>query len=201
MHNHSEIYSSIGFAGIVVGQLTFGWLSDLVGRKNGMFIANVLVFVFVALSAGAYGAGGSINGMLAALSAYRFLSGIGIGAEYPAGSVAAAENTEQPGIKKNRQQLWFALATNTAIDVGFVIASFVPLVLLWIFGMDHLRVVWRMSLGLGCVTPVVLFLLRLRIAAEPALFQKSSLKKADYVPWTLIFKRYWLRFTGIAIVW
>jgi MFS family permease len=113
LHNHGTIFSSIGFAGIVVGQLTFGWFSDLVGRKNGMFVANAIVFVFVALSAGAYGAGGSINGMLAALSAYRFLSGIGIGAEYPAGSVAAAENTEQPGVNKTRQQMWFALATNS----------------------------------------------------------------------------------------
>ncbi|UZJ53663.1 hypothetical protein CBS101457_002983 [Exobasidium rhododendri] len=201
LHNHATVFSSIGFAGIVVGQLTFGWLADLVGRKNGMFIANAIVFVFVALSAGAYGAGGSINGMLAALSAYRFLSGIGVGAEYPAGSVAAAENTEQPGIKKGRQQMWFALATNSAIDWGFVVAAFVPLVMLWIFGLDHLRVVWRFSLGMGCVAPLILFLLRLRIATEPALFQKSSMKNVDRMPWLLIFKRYWLRFTGIAVVW
>lgn len=38
---------------------------------------------FTLLAASAYGAGGSTTGMLQALIAYRFLTGIGIGAEYP----------------------------------------------------------------------------------------------------------------------
>lgn len=63
------------------------------------------------------------------------------------GSVAASENTEDPGIKKGTQHMLFALATNVAIDWGFVIAAFVPLVMIWIFGLDHLRAVWRISLG------------------------------------------------------
>lgn len=106
------------------------------------------------------------TGLFAALEAYRFLQGIAIGAEYPAGSVAASENTEHPSVTKNRQQMLFTLATvsfpppphsstllhtltihllcfflprsvlaqNSMIDVGFVVANFVPLVLLWIFG-------------------------------------------------------------------
>ena len=35
------------------------------------------------------------------------------------------------------------------IDFGFVVSSFVPLVLLWIFTPRHLRAVWRLSIGLG----------------------------------------------------
>lgn len=42
-----------------------------------------------------------------------FLLGIGIGAEYPCGSVAASEQSEEPGINKNAQHRWFALATST----------------------------------------------------------------------------------------
>lgn len=40
--------------------------------------STVVLFVFAALGAGSYG-GGSINGMLQALTAWRFLLGIGIG--------------------------------------------------------------------------------------------------------------------------
>ena len=52
--------------------------------------------------------------------------------------------------------------TDTMIDFGFVVAAFVPLVLLWIFGMDHLRAVWRVSLGLGVVPALAVLIWRLR---------------------------------------
>ena len=43
---------------------------------------------------------------------YSFLLGIGVGAEYPCGSVAASEQSEEEGIAKNAQHRWFALATS-----------------------------------------------------------------------------------------
>ncbi|KAG8948938.1 hypothetical protein FRC04_009139 [Tulasnella sp. 424] len=140
--------------------------------------------------------------MLAALSAYRFLIGIGIGAEYPAGAVAAAENTEDPGIKSGTQHMLVALATNTMIDWGFVISAFTPLVLLWIFGENHLRIVWRGSLALGTIPPLLVLFWRLRMH-EPERFRKESMKHVgwkDYPVW-LIVKRYWLRFAAISLVW
>lgn len=54
-----------------------------------MLASSAFIIVFVALSAGAYGAGGSTKGLFQALVAYRFLAGIGIGGEYPCGSVSA----------------------------------------------------------------------------------------------------------------
>ena len=70
--------NSIAFAGTVVGQLFFGWMSDHVSRKWALMTSTVILFIFAALSAGSYG-GGSISGMLSALTAWRFLLGIGIG--------------------------------------------------------------------------------------------------------------------------
>jgi MFS family permease len=64
---------------------------------------------------------------------HRFLLGIGVGAEYPCGSVAASEQSEGSSVAKGAQHRWFALATNCMIDLGFVVASFVPLVLYWMF--------------------------------------------------------------------
>lgn len=70
--------------------LIFGWVSDHLSRKIGMIVATIILIIFSALAAGSYGAHGSIGGLLAALTAYRFLLGIGIGGEYPAGSVACS---------------------------------------------------------------------------------------------------------------
>jgi len=57
------------------------------------------------LAAGAYGAHDSAYGLLQALAAYRFLLGIGIGGEYPAGSVGAAESTGE--LKAGTRNRWF----------------------------------------------------------------------------------------------
>jgi len=65
--------------------------------------ATGIVALFSLLSACSKGANGSIPGLLAALSAYRFLLGVGVGAEYPCGSVAASEQSEEEGISKRAQ--------------------------------------------------------------------------------------------------
>jgi MFS family permease len=59
----------------------FGYASDRWSTKGSLLVSTVILFVFAALAAGSYGAGGSIQGMFAALTAYRFLVGVGIGGE------------------------------------------------------------------------------------------------------------------------
>ena len=71
--------SSITFAGTVVGQLFFGWFSDHYSRKNALLISTLLLILFSILATASYGAGGSIYGLFSALTAWRFLLGIGIG--------------------------------------------------------------------------------------------------------------------------
>ncbi|KAF8318185.1 putative metabolite transporter [Clavulina sp. PMI_390] len=196
---YSRDISSFAFAGMIVGMLVFGYLSDKIGRKFGMMTATVIIALFSALSAASYGAHGSFGGLIAALSAYRFLIGIGLGAEYPCGSVAASEQTEGPSVARNSQHRWFALATNCMIDWGFVVSAFVPLVLLWIFGEEHLRVNWRLSLGLGVVPALAVFFWRLKMM-EPDLVQRNSMKHAR-VPYWLVIKRYWVRLFAICATW
>ncbi|KAI0767970.1 major facilitator superfamily domain-containing protein [Irpex lacteus] len=198
-HNYSTTLSSVAFAGTIVGMLTFGYLSDKLGRKFGMMAATGIVAFFSLLSAASSGAHHSLGGMLAMLSACRFLLGIGVGAEYPCGSVAASEQSEESGVAKTSQHRWFALATNSMIDFGFVVSSFVPLVLFWIFGEHHLRAVWRMSLGLGFIPAMLVFIWRLNMD-EPAHFKKNSITRGR-TPYWLIFKRYWLQWAGISLAW
>ncbi|WWC95989.1 hypothetical protein V866_002856 [Kwoniella sp. B9012] len=194
---NARLLPAIAFAGIIVGQLSFGWISDKIGRKFGMLLCTGIVFVFSALQAASKGPGA--QGTINALLAYRFLVGIGIGGEYPTGSVAAAENTEDPDIPKKTQQRLFVLATNTMIDFAFVISYFVCLVCLWIFGMNHLNAVWRVTLGLGVVPPLFLFYFRLKMR-EPEAYAKHSMKHTR-IPYWLILKRYWVKLAAVSITW
>ncbi|KAH6909115.1 glycerophosphodiester transporter [Coprinopsis sp. MPI-PUGE-AT-0042] len=197
--NYSRTLSSLAFAGTIVGMVSFGYLSDKIGRKFGMMTATAIVTLFSGLSAASSGANNSLGGMLAMLSAMRFLLGIGVGAEYPCGSVSASEQSEEPGINKKAQHRWFTLATNSMIDFGFVVAAFVPFVLYKIFGDNHLRAVWRLSLGLGVVPAAAVFIWRLSME-EPARYRKDSMKNAK-TPYLLIIKRYWVSLAAISFVW
>lgn len=76
-----------------------------------MLAAGIVAF-FSLLSSASQGAHDHFGGLAAMLIFCRFMLGVGVGAEYPCGSVAASENTEEPGIAKNAQNRWFVLATS-----------------------------------------------------------------------------------------
>ena len=102
------------------------------------------------------------------------------------------------------------------IDFGFVIAAFVPLVLLWmsvLFPLVHaitsnqmaschedgLETVWRLSLGLGFFPAVIILIWRIGMD-EPVRFKKDSMKNAR-IPYWLIIKRYWASLLAISVDW
>ncbi|KAK5230513.1 glycerophosphoinositol permease [Exophiala xenobiotica] len=187
--------TSIAFAGTVVGQLAFGYLSDHWSRRHSLLLSTIILIIFAALGAGSYGAGGSVGGLFAALTAYRFLLGIGIGGEYPAGSVACAEATGE--LKRGHRNRWFICFTNLAIDVGFVVASLVPMIMVLIFSENHLRAAWRMCLGLGVIPPLSLLYLRIKLQ-EPEEYNRN---KMNHYPYWLILKFYWFRLSVVALIW
>jgi MFS family permease len=189
--------SSIAFVGTVVGQLFFGYVADYHSRKSGMIASVIILIVFTILASGAWGAHGSIYGMLAALTAYRFFLGIGIGGEYPAGSVAAAEATMALG--RGHRNRWFVWVTDFMIDFGFVVSSFVPLVLLWIFGTNHLTAVWRLTIGLGAIPCFSLLFLRLKWK-ENDHFKKNHMRNVS-IPYWLAIKFYWRRLLVVSLIW
>ncbi|KAF8544561.1 major facilitator superfamily domain-containing protein [Trichophaea hybrida] len=183
--------SSIAFAGTVIGQLVFGYVADQYSRKLAMTVSAGILIVMAALCTGSYGAGGNVEGLFTMLVACRFFLGIGIGGEYPAGSVAAAEATGE--VKSGTRNRWFILFTNFAIDVGFVVAAFVPLV--WIY----IHTQWRISLGFGIIPPFALFFLRLRLQ-EPEQTKKNSMANTR-TPYLLVIKYYWFRLTLVSLIW
>lgn len=176
--------ASIAFAGTVLGQLVFGYSSDHWSRRHSLLISTIILIVFAALGAGSYGAGGSVQGLFAALTAYRFLLGIGIGGEYPAGSVACAESTGE--LKKGHRNRWFIFFTNFMIDAGFVIATLAAMIVTIACTERHLRAAWRICLGLAVIPPLSLIYLRIKLK-EPESYSRS--KMSSY-PWWLIVKFY-----------
>ena len=71
--------TSIAFAGTVLGQLFFGWTSDHYSRKWSLLASTLILILFAALGSASYGYHDSAYGLFAALTAYRFLLGLGIG--------------------------------------------------------------------------------------------------------------------------
>lgn len=76
--------------------------------------------------------------------------------------------------------------TNVQIDAGYVLSTLVPLILVLICTEDHLRLVWRLSLGLGVIPPLSLLYLRLKLQ-EPEEFKRETMKNTK-TPWMLVLK-------------
>lgn len=189
--------SAITFAGTVLGQLIFGYTSDKWSRKGSLLISTVILIIFAALGAGSYGIDGSVSGLFTALTVYRFFVGIGIGGEYPAGSVSCSEATGE--LKSGSRNRWFILFTNVMIDWGFVIGAFVPYILVIICTDRHLRLAWRLMLGVGVIPPVLLVLSRFKLK-EPEEFNKESMKDVS-IPYLLVIKYYWRRLLIVSLIW
>ncbi|KAK0628854.1 major facilitator superfamily domain-containing protein [Bombardia bombarda] len=187
---------AIAFAGTVVGQLFFGYLSDHWSRTNSLLVSTVILIIFTALAAGSYYKGDTV-GMFNILTAWRFFVGIGIGGEYPAGSVGAAESTGE--LKSGSRNMWFIMFTNTMIDWGFVIGAFVPYVVAAACHNGYLSTIWRTSLGIGVVFPLVLLVMR-AFLKEPEEFQRNSMKYSK-TPYMLVLRFYGFRLFVVSLIW
>jgi MFS family permease len=130
-------------AGAFLGALVFGQVADRVGRK-GMFIVDIILFVvFSAASAAAWNA--------ASLIAFRFLLGIGIGADYPIGVAYIAESvpTRLRGRLIVGAFAFQALGSLLGVLVGLVILKAYPSV-----------ESWRVMLAFGVLPAIAVVLMR-----------------------------------------
>lgn len=84
------------------------------------------------------------------------------------------------------------------LDLAFSVAWFVALVILWIFGESRLgyNAVWRGTLGLGIIPPLILIVARI-FMVEPEAYKKNSMRHTK-IPYWLIIKRYWVKLLGMS---
>ncbi|KAJ5573326.1 hypothetical protein N7450_010310 [Penicillium hetheringtonii] len=191
--------SNAFMVGMIIGMLSFGYISDKLGRKTGAVLTTTILVLGIALSAGASGL--TEDGMFWMLIIARGIAGVGAGGEYPVAGAGAAEATDEtPGIRKRRGFI-FAMIGDLSASLGFAFGALVPLILLLCFHQQvrHYEAVWRVSLAMGAIAPLSIFWFRYRMVMSTA-YRKSSMKK-QRIPYWLAAKKYWRPLLGVCGSW
>ncbi|KAB8416349.1 hypothetical protein FH972_024869 [Carpinus fangiana] len=182
--------------GEIFGMLFFGLLIDRLGRRAGIVSATGFLVLGIVLATAA--SGNSENGMFWMMIIARGIAGFGAGGEYPTCGSGSAEAADETEFVRRKRGILVAVTTDFAIDLGFVGAGIVALIVLAAYGQRSAVGVWRICFGLGFVVPVVLFFFRVRMINSTQ-YRKHSIKKN--VPWLLIIKRYWKPMLGCSLSW
>ncbi|KAI0663769.1 phosphate transporter [Cubamyces menziesii] len=155
--------------GTLVGQLLFGWLADVVGRKR-MYGVELMLIIVATFGQALSGQGHAVN-IIGVLVVWRFIMGVGIGGDYPLSAVISSEFAST----HLRGRLMTAVFANqgwgqfSAALVGFIVVSAYktslmhddPAVL------AHVDYMWRLLIGLGCVPGAIALYFRLTIPETP----------------------------------
>ncbi|KAI9021720.1 MFS phospholipid transporter-like protein [Phycomyces nitens] len=179
--------------GDIFGQVCFGIIIDRLGRKFGIVLCTAIVCLGIILATASSGT--TPLGLFWMLIISRGICGVGVGGEYPCSSISAGEAAEESGRSRG---LWLILSGNFIIDVGFVVATIVPVILLAICGEGSLEIVWRLSIGLGLLLPINVLYFRLKML-NSEMYQKEALTQK--VPYILIFKHYWPKLLLTGGIW
>jgi PHS family inorganic phosphate transporter-like MFS transporter len=156
--------------GTFFGQLLFGWLADVVGRKRMYGVE--LMIIIIGTFAQALSGDGKVVHIIGVLVVWRFLMGIGIGGDYPLSAVISSEFAST----KIRGRMMTAVFANqgwgnfTAALVAFIITAAFKSSILKEASITDLKSVdymWRILIGLGCVPGVVALYFRLTIPETP----------------------------------
>jgi MFS family permease len=133
----------------IFGMLFFGVIIDRMGRRTGIVFATLFLILGIIIATASHGK--DQLGLFWMMIVGRGVAGFGAGGEYPTCGTGSAEaSDETPGVRKRRGIL-VALACDFAIDLGFVVAGVVVLIVLACYNEKTSEGVWRVSFGLGIV--------------------------------------------------
>ncbi|KAI0319221.1 phosphate permease [Amylostereum chailletii] len=152
--------------GNIIGQLLFGWLADVVGRKR---MYGIELMIIIVATFGFRVTYHSTN-YVGVLCVWRLLLGIGIGGDYPLSAVISSEfaSTRSRGRLMTAVfafQGWGQLAA--AIVSLVVVAAFKNQIINDTPSLKHVDICWRLLIGLGCVPGCVALYFRLTIPETP----------------------------------
>ncbi|KXN85147.1 Inorganic phosphate transporter PHO84 [Leucoagaricus sp. SymC.cos] len=159
--------------GTLAGQLFFGWLADVVGRKR-MYGVELLVMIIATFAQALSGQAPSVN-IIGALVIWRFIMGVGIGGDYP---LSAVISSEFASVKTRGRMMtavfasqgWGNFSIKAAALVAFIITVAYKHSILEAPTTDHVANIdpmWRLLIGLGCVPGVIALYFRLTIPETP----------------------------------
>ncbi|TCD61653.1 Inorganic phosphate transporter pho84 [Steccherinum ochraceum] len=155
--------------GTLMGQLLFGWLADVVGRKRMYGIE--LMIIIVATFAQAISGHAHAVSIIGALVVWRFIMGVGIGGDYPLSAVITSEFSST----HIRGRMMAAVFANQGW--GQLSAAIVAIAVTKSYHSSILNddpvvhgsvdAMWRILIGLGCVPGVIALYFRLTIPETP----------------------------------
>jgi AAHS family 4-hydroxybenzoate transporter-like MFS transporter len=131
--------------GMMIGGGVGGWLGDRIGRRSAL-LASVLTFA--ALTAVT-----SAAGSMAALSALRFIAGLGLGGALPNAAALASEYVPQ------RQRPFAVTLTIVCVPLGGMLAAFLSGRVIPVYG-------WRPLFLAGGLVPFLLGVILFKILPE-----------------------------------
>lgn len=144
----------------IIGQLLFGRIADVMGRK---FIYGIEATI---LSAGALLSAFSPN--ILWLLAFRSILGLGIGGDYPLSATIASEYSG----RKNRGKLVALVFANQGFGTIAAVAAAVAAVLIFPPG-----IAWRVAAGIGAIPALSVIYFRRKLPETP---RYSALVQRDY---------------------
>ncbi|KAI8393465.1 major facilitator superfamily domain-containing protein [Radiomyces spectabilis] len=171
-HNGNKIPSDIegilkGMAsvGTLIGQLVFGFMGDIFGRK--IYGLELMIIILGTINCAT--SASAIRGVSAIgfLGLWRFILGIGVGGDYPMSATITSEWSSA-----GRRGMMMALIFSMQ-GIGNLAAAIVTLILLAIFknaiiaDVMNLDYVWRLCIGLGAVPAVATIYLRFTMPESP----------------------------------
>ncbi|BAQ64461.1 MFS transporter [Geminocystis sp. NIES-3709] len=156
--------------GSLIGSLTLGGITDKIGRQK-MLLIDVLIFIISS-------AGTALAWNAFSLIFFRFLVGVGIGADYPISVAYITENV--PSRLRGRM----VIGAFTFQAVGALFGALTGIIIINIFtqifpnSLDILiKYGWRAMLGIGLLLAIFVGFLRLQFLLESPLYY---IAKGDY---------------------
>ncbi|OJJ76013.1 hypothetical protein ASPBRDRAFT_51692 [Aspergillus brasiliensis CBS 101740] len=167
-----------------------------VGRRTGVVATTLFLVLGIILSAAAHGT--SDLGMFWMMIVARGIAGFGAGGEYPVCATSATEAADETANLRKKRGFLVASTTDFAVDMGFVAAGIVALIVLACFHQDVKSGVWRVCFGLGFVIPVFMCFFRIRMINSKQ-YRKHAIKSR--YPYWLVLRRYWKPVLGTSLAW
>ncbi|KAK9928470.1 hypothetical protein M0R45_025603 [Rubus argutus] len=160
------VMAMVGFPllGTVLGQVLFGRLGDLVGRRH-VYGLTLMVMVLSAIGSG-FSISTSTTGVLVSLCFFRFLLGVGIGGDYPLSATIMSE------FANKRTRGSFIAAVFSMQGFGILASSLVTIVVCAVFNSatntdpkkptpDEADFSWRLILMLGAIPAAMTYYWRM----------------------------------------
>jgi MFS transporter, PHS family, inorganic phosphate transporter len=142
---------TMALIGAVVGQLGFGAVADLIGRRK-VFITTCALVIFGALLSATVQDTTSF-GIYSQLCLWRFLLGVGVGGEYPLSASITAESSQSSNMARNLAMVF------SMQGLGTLLCAVVLVTVTQSMG-ENYNAQWRIAIALGALPMVCAFYFR-----------------------------------------